>query len=188
MNENYDRLLAAYENLEAGRYDAARAEFEALGALGEHQALLYLGSMYERGLGVEIDQAAAAAFYGTSCAAGNTKSCFFLGLLKFRNGDFEGALGPYRIAADAGHPAAAYWIAQIYGDIKNPRFDKNQKIHYLKIASKRGHVFATRDLAKINILESKSLFSKLVAFSSYLKSILKGFFIILRDADDPRVQ
>ncbi len=188
QNENYSRLLAAHVDLEAGRYDTARAQFEELGALGDEQALMYLGSMHERGLGGSIDEAAAAACYRKSCDAGNATSCFFLGLLKFRNGDFESALEPYRTAADAGHPAAAYWIAQIYGDRTNPRADQVKETHYLEIAVRGGHAFAARDLAKARMRKSGSIISKVHAFGQYLIAIIRGIVIIARNADDPRVQ
>lgn len=187
-NENHSRLLTAHGDLIAGRYDAARSVFEELATIGDAQALLYLGSMYERGLGVPVDDAIAADFYKRSCDSGNLTSCFFLGMLKYRSRDIEGALRWYRIAAEAGHPAAAYWIAQIYGDPSNLFTDQAEALRYLKMADRGGHAFAARDLAKKRMRTSGSIISKLFACAHYIKAIVKGMFIIAKDTDDPRVQ
>ncbi|RSZ59339.1 sel1 repeat family protein [Massilia atriviolacea] len=188
QDEKNSRLLKAHADLLAGRYDAARAVFEELGALGDDRALLYLGSMHERGLGGPVDEVRAAALFKKSCDGGNSTSCFFLGMLQYRNRDLAAALESYCLAAAAGHPAAAYWIAQIYGDTSHAIADNVEEMRYLEIADRGGHAFAARDLAKKRMHASGSIMSKLLARAQYINAIIKGIMIIARDADDPRVQ
>ena len=186
--DNYARLLAAHAEMSAGRYGAARAALEQLVSVGEHQALLYLGWMHERGLGSPVDEARAAACYQTVCDTGDQWGCYHAAYLKFRRRDIAGALELYVRAAEAGHPSAAYWASAIYDGEGGYACDPERATYYLVKAAECGHVFARRDLAKQRMRQPGRIRCRAFAALQYSWEVLKGFPIIAKDADDPRVR
>jgi len=188
QSDHHGRLLAAHADMTAGRYDAARAALEQLVSQGEQQALLYLGWMHERGLGGPVDEVQAAACYRSLCDRGDPVACYHAASLKFRRSDIGGALDLYVRAADAGHPSAAYWASAIYSGGRGHARDPVRATRYLAKAAEHGHAFARRDLAKQRMHESGPIHSRILAAFQYSCAVLKGFTIIAKDADDPRVR
>ena len=107
---------------------------------------------------------------------------------KFRRSDSTGALKLYLRASDMDHPSAAYWAAAIYegegGYLPEPVRARAQ----LALAASRGHAFALRDLAKQELRDNTTPWGKGVAAVRYVMAVLRGFVLLARDADDPRVR
>jgi TPR repeat protein len=185
---DHKRLMAAYADMNAGRYDAARAALESLVSEGETRAILYLGWMYERGLGIAVDEQKAADCYRSLCARNDPDACYYAASLMFRRGNTPGALESYVRAADMGHPSAAYWASAILGGEGGLPPDPHQSAKYLKLAAGRGHMFARRDLAKQQVHAGRGLWNKVLASVKYLSAVLHGFALIAKNADDPRVR
>lgn len=186
--DNQSRLRAAHTDMTAGRYDDARAAFVQLVTEGEQQALLYLGWMHERGLGVPADAVQARACYRSLCDAGDPAACYYAASLEFRHGNSGQALGLFLSAADAGHPSAAYWAAALYGGEGGHARDPERETHYLEKAAQLGHAFARRDLVKRRLRGPGSVRSKVLAALQYGWTLFSGITKIARDADDPRVR
>lgn len=107
-----DLLLKGRAELKAGRLAEARADFEKAVAAGNLDALVDLGELYEKGIGVAVDQARARDLYEKSAKAGNTDGEYRLGMMKAR--DSEAAvradaqqMAEARAIADGARPSAA---------------------------------------------------------------------------------
>lgn len=62
-------------------------------------------------------------------------------------GDFPTGVGHIRVAADAGHSMASYWMASYLNQLGQG--DRPERLAYLRAAAARGHSLAKQDLAKI---------------------------------------
>lgn len=186
--DNHARVLAAYGDMTAGRYDIARRKLEELASSGEHKALLYLGWMHEQGLGAPADEQRAAACYQALCDSGDAVGCYYSASLKFRRGNIAEALELYVRAADAGHPSAAYWASVIYSGEGGHAADEERALYYLARAAEHGHAFARRDLARQRMRQPGPIHSRALAALQYLGALFKGLVVVVKDADDPRVR
>lgn len=186
--DNHARLQSAYADMSAGRYAEAREALERLVQEGERRASLYLGWMYEQGLGVPVNENQAATHYELLAHANDPEGSYYAASLKLKRGDAAGALAGFVLAAAAGNPSAAYWASAIYSGEKGFPVDVTKATAYLTKAASLGHVFAQRDLAKQRVRESKSMLAKAEAMLSYIGAKLKGLAMIVRNTHDPRVR
>jgi TPR repeat protein len=186
--DNHARLLKAYADMNAGRYAEAKAALERLLKDGERQASLYLGWMYEQGLGVPVNEDQAANHYETLSREKDPDGSYYAASLRLKRGDAAGALAGFLLAAEAGNPSAAYWASAIYSGQKGFPVDAAKATAYLTKAASLGHVFAQRDLAKQRLRESKGMPAKAGAMLSYVGAKLRGLAMITKGTHDPRVR
>jgi TPR repeat protein len=187
-SDSHKRFLGAYEQMNAGRYIEARAAFEQLLSEGEQRALIYLGWMDEQGLGGTADELRAAARYKVFSDQGDPVACYYLASLKLKQADVQGALPLFLLAANAGHPSAAYWASAIYDGEYGEGADCIKAATYLARAAELGHIFAQRDLAAKRMRESSSFISRAKGAIDYVGAKLRGLVLIIRDANDPRIR
>lgn len=106
--ERFERAVAAYE---AGRFKAARADFQLLADQGSAIAETMLGTMYAEGRGVKGDPATAAAYFYRAANRGYAPAQLALadayaeGRGTYR--DLPGAYMWARLAQVRGHGATA---------------------------------------------------------------------------------
>lgn len=106
--ERFERAVAAYE---AGRFKAARADFQLLADQGSGIAETMLGTMYAEGRGVKADPATAAAYFYRAANRGYAPAQLALadayaeGRGTYR--DLPGAYMWARLAQVRGHGATA---------------------------------------------------------------------------------
>lgn len=185
------RLRSACKALEAGSADTALHEFEELARSGERRANLYLGWIYDQGLSATGQNFAKAEFHYKELAGdGDTDGAYYLGILYFRNSKCFESIRWLELAANAGHPSAAYWLYRIFtGNEANCAAQKDIKKSrsLLILAAKSGHVFAIRDLAQIDLNE-RAVLVKPFALVRYAWLRLKAAILILKDPNDPRVR
>jgi TPR repeat protein len=186
--DNHARLLNAYADMNAGRYAEAKEALERLLKDGERRAALYLGWMYERGLGVPVNENHAANHFEMLARENDPEGSYYAASLRLKRGDAAGALAGFVLAAEAGNASAAYWASAIYGGEKGFPVDAAKAAAYLTKAASLGHVFAQRDLAKQRLRESKSMPAKTEAMLSYIGAKLKGLAMIAKNTHDPRVR
>jgi len=139
---------AAYDLLEAGRYDEAYAQFSKLADAGDGWASMYLGWMMEKGLGRQVDAAKAERFYLNAYEHGVSEAQYYLGCLYRSLKRYRDAFHHLEQAASRGHPSAAYWAYVMCSDGEGISHDGDKAAQLLRKAADLGHVFAKRDLAK----------------------------------------
>lgn len=117
-----ERAQAAYFR---GDYDAALELFEPLARQGDAHATFLIGYMYEKGRGVEKDNAKAAEYYGQAAKLGNPYAQNNLGVLyKYGRGVPKDLVQAYKwfdlaasgyLPAEAGHKERAILNQQEIG-------------------------------------------------------------------------
>lgn len=134
----------------AGQYDLALSQYEAAAEMGSLIAINALGSLYEAGLGVDVDAAKAVEYYVQAAEGGLVVGIENLALA-YENGrgvtqDYEKAAELYREAIDAG----STWAAGTLGWLTENGFgvdqDEVEAARLYRIAADAGHAFAQHNL------------------------------------------
>lgn len=112
------RFRAGMEAHLKKHYGESRPVFERLAAEGHVRSQFMMGTIYEQGLGVPKDLAAAARWYRKAGEGGNDSAQYNLGILyQFGRGvpkDAAKAAHWLRLAADQGHERAQNSLSTLY--------------------------------------------------------------------------
>lgn len=153
--QDFDAGFAAYE---AGDFATALREWTALGKSGNMHAQFNLAHMFENGLGVQQNDAAAATWYRLAAEQGDMRAQANLGV-SYAEGrgvaqDHAEATKWFRLAAEQGDSIAQFnlGIQYFYGD--GVPEDYVTAYMWASLAVANGHV-AARDLRE-NIISGLS--------------------------------
>ncbi len=112
----FDEAVAAYQR---GDYATALREWRPLAEQGNADAQLFLGVMYDRGLGVTRDYAEAARWYRKAAEQGNAEAQHDLGVMHGEGlgvtQDYAEVARWYRKAAEQGYAEAQSNLGVMYG-------------------------------------------------------------------------
>ena len=137
--------LDAWEDCVAKRYDSAMTKFLNLAARGSLAALLNLGWMHAKGLGVPVEDAAAEAYYRQALEAGEVRANYHLGWLYRRLGDPASATNFFEAGAERDlRSTYRAGFAYLFGE--GVEIDLEKARQYLERAASLGHIFARRRL------------------------------------------
>jgi TPR repeat protein len=149
MMTDIERLALAQLAARDGRLADALAELSELSSKGGSitaEAGYTLGLIYDGGLGVERDEAAAIRYYELSAAEGNSLAHYRLAGLYQRNRQFRQALEYFRQTAPT-NPSGAYWCFRIVRDHPNLSDGSDEAETRLAQAQSLGHILAKREIA-----------------------------------------
>ena len=139
--------LDAWEDCVAGRYNAAMTKFLNLAAQGSLAALLNLGWMHAKGLGVPVDNAAAEANYRQALEGGEVRANYHLGWLYRRQGDTARATEFFEAGAER-DLRSTYRAGYAYLLGEGVEIDLEKARRYLENAASLGHIIAMRRLGR----------------------------------------
>ena len=104
----------------SGNYALALQEWSTKAQTGDAEAMNNIGILYNKGLGVEQDEAMAASWYRRAAEIGFANAQFNLANLYYSgNGverDLKQSAGWYHEAAKRGHLGAQYFLGLMYED------------------------------------------------------------------------
>ena len=126
----------------AGDYERARREWQPLAAGGHRDAQFNLGLIYENGLGVPADRAAAARWYRHAAEQGDRMAQAYLAEM-YAHGlgiarDDREAMHWYRSAAERGDAAAQYNVGLFYAMGRGVAPSDVQAYAWLTVAQENG--------------------------------------------------
>lgn len=125
-------LARATRAYNLGKYRDVHKIVQPLAEEGNVQAQILMGRLYENGLGVDQDPAAAVDWYGRAAEAGNAEGmvllayCYQLGFGVMKDGA-QAFLWTQK-AADLGSPEAQFNLAMMFG--RGTLVDKNPKLAF----------------------------------------------------------
>ena len=138
---------SAVQAFNAGKYKEALQEFELLADQDKQPtALSYLGTMYERGVGVSKDYVKAIEFYTQAAELGHTAATYSIAhmYLSGRGVDQspEEAARWFRLAGLAGHTMAQVYVADLYFSGRGLPQDGEAGLRWLTRAAEAGNLTA----------------------------------------------
>ena len=128
-------------------YATAMSEWKPLANKGNLEAQFWVGFLYERGMGVAEDRAAAISWYVTSAAREYAPSQRNLALLEAGKGNHKKALKLLTQASENGDHIASWKLAGNYrGTLQGWGVKKNlgEARYYEKLAAEQGNPGAQR--------------------------------------------
>lgn len=141
-------LQSAYRFL---RDDPVRAmsEFNTLVNSGSLMSLVYIGYMFEEGLGVEASLSKAEEYYTRAFASGSIPAAFSLGRTSWKRGDYRSSEKFFSWGTERNDPRAMYWLAAYYLRDRDNRDGLKRAVELLERASSLGHLQSTRRLGQV---------------------------------------
>jgi TPR repeat protein len=129
-----------------------RVWLERAAEAGSMRAMFNLGYMYDMGIGVEIDYAAARKWYDQAAAVGGVSAILRLALMTElghgRPANAAAARALYRSAADRGDPSAMIYLAMKYHHGQGVRVDIPEARRWYLKAIEHGNSVAMNYLAR----------------------------------------
>ena len=181
--QQHNYIVIAYNAIKERNYEKARKLLESLmqnDNLGV--GALNLGWLYQYGKGVPKDLDRAIELYKFACSYDDIRGHFRLGSALKGRGDMNQARQYMEYAASKNDPSAAFWAY-----VLNKSKDTQKANNFLLQASQLGHALARRELAIQEMRKASSINALRKAFLHFCREYINCMRIVLRDADDPRV-
>ena len=133
------QFIRGQQAYQANDYERARKAFQPLAEAGNSKAQIYMGSMYDRGLGVERDIKQAFYWFEKSAEQGGVKLQYDLAL-RYLYGkgvarDYNKAHYWMQKAADAGAPQAQYNLGLMYVRGNGVEADNDKAVELFRLAA-----------------------------------------------------
>jgi|GEM_PF-6830554 len=182
-----DRLREAYALM--GREPAVvLPELNELAERGSVDALVYLGHMYQEGLGTEADSGTAKDYFKRARDAGSVEGAYRLGRLYVDAADFQKAEDAFAIGVERNHLPSIYWMARILESSEGDACKQDLARSLYRIASKKGHYFARKRLIALLIRRTSGMSDNiraiLMAIRFYAISPWIFWLMMTREWDD----
>ena len=108
-----------------------------------------LAQLYENAEGEEKDLEKARYWYTKAAEKGYSPASYSLGVMDYKQRNFEEALKHFATAAEQGDVLAQYNLAVIYTKGERTKKDIKKAVYWYSTAAKQGHAFAQHNLAVI---------------------------------------
>lgn len=185
MMTDDQRFWQALDLLKQGDAVRARMMFEEINTDDARSQLAYL---YQMGLGGEVLVDESIALYRTLAHQGNADAAYALGVMLLGLNRPDEAIDFFALALMQGNCSASYWLAQIHdgyrGAARHPALYKQ----YLHTAAAQGHLFAERDVLRMQYQQSRGVVHKLKSGLKYRRAQWRGLWVMLRSSDELAVR
>lgn len=158
-------------------YDIALREFLSR-TPHDPRAGYYLGTMYERGLGVARNNRSALKWYLRAAGSGDRDAAFALGLI-FLNGrddlpkNYSEAFAWFKRAAERGHVEAQFNVGTMYRDGRGVAQDREKGLVWLMLASDQGENSAAELLVRDGSESNAALRAKVATLREQVENTMR---------------
>lgn len=142
--DDYEKAFAFYE---AGKHKEALDQYRALAERGSVDAQVFVGSMYQRGLGAAANREEARRWYKRAAETKSAEAIFYLGKLDFADKQYADALHHFGEAAKQNYSPAIYRLGRMYELGKGIAVDEQKAYEHFERAAQLGHLYARRAVA-----------------------------------------
>lgn len=171
----------AWEALEARNYREAARLFEPLAEHGSVYALINLGWIYKRGHLGARDPKKAIALWEEAVRMGSIDAKHRIARALLDNGDPPRARMLFLEGAQSGYKPSIYWAGRMLVRGQGGEADREVGVALLKRATDAGHIFANRELLRLERNNARSVLDRLRARGKIVLLILSVFRRAIRD-------
>jgi len=144
--------------------------------------MLHLADMYYE-LRADRDRYQAAEYwYERAMKAGYFPASYMLGRLFIENDRAGDAINALTVGTGAGYPPATVRLARIHLDKSLGYYDLQKALGLLEAASRQGHIYAKRELARLYMLKGNGLKSKVRGMTLLIEACWRIFGVTLHIA------
>ena len=149
---------------------------------GDVTCQMFVGWVYAKGgNGVAKDLFKAEEWLSKASRAGDINALYILATVHFQSGNRNKGIAEFCKAHDLGYSAASYQLGKIYLNGFGVKPDKEKAFKYFVEASKRGHIFARKEVALMLIRGKRGIICVPFGFILLPVSIIMGIWSTLRN-------
>jgi len=160
-----------------GEYDQAFLKYQALADQGYVECQVFLGWLYQQGLGTTQDYKYALEYYSKAAQQGANEGQFRLAKIYAKNKDYKKAYEWYKKSADGSYSPALFRLGWIYNIGRGTSVNKDKAYNYFERASNLGHVFAQKEMALLLINGYRGKIYRLIGVYLYIKVLFVGLYV-----------
>lgn len=188
MNTLNTEFKEASELYKKGKYKEAYEKYLTLASEGNSESQVFLGWMISNGIGVKKDINAGGGWFKRAALMGSSLGAFYYGLFLTINGEDKDAFSWYLKAAKRGDTPGIFRMGYSYIYGKGVPVDTNKGYKYLLSASAKGHLFARREIAVLDMKGNRGLIYRIKGLVQFVNTILLAFIIYHYDAHSDRLR
>jgi TPR repeat protein len=173
----------AWEALKAEKYQEAALLYEPLVARGSLDALINLGWMFNRGHLGAPDPQKAMSLWEQAARMGSVDAKFRIARTLIANGESLRARALFLEGAELSHKPCMYWAGRMEVRGQGGPTNHEAGVALLKRAADSGHVYARRDLLRLELTDAGSVLERLRVRAKLLSFALATFRRAVREPD-----
>ncbi|RWA64666.1 tetratricopeptide repeat protein [Mesorhizobium sp.] len=167
---------------------AAVSKLVDLANQGSQMSLVYLGNLYRRGQGsISKDAVEAERWFRKAADEGSLVGIFHLAIMYLNQERFLESESLLKEACNREYPPAIYWLGRLYWRGPNVMRDLSQARSLLERAADKGHIWASRDLAR-GYVNSEFGFKPLRSARFFLRGAVKFMQVYQSDPKSQRLR
>ena len=167
-------------------YERARTLLQGLS--NDKEAQLWLAYLYQEGLGGTADLDKARETYQPLADADEPQGLYYLASLFLNTRQLTEAMRYFEKSAKLRHVSGAYWAAALHDGYSGYPKDPQKHLFFLGQAANLGHIFALRDMARLDMRNARNVAAWGKAFIRYFNAKSRGLFFAVRDPQDLRLR
>lgn len=180
-NNNKLDVSKAVSYFENANYEKS---FELFSVLAEHEsgeAQMYMGLLYQYGLGVKKNQVNALQYYEKSSTSGNSKAQFHLAKFYLLKGEYTKSLTYLKESVNDNYSPSLYWLALLYKEGKGVNKDIDMYKSLLRKSIKNGHIFSKKEYAMYHLTHSSNPLKLMRFILMYITCFIDGAITMMRE-------
>lgn len=183
-----DILAQASRAYARGELGLAFSLYEKLASAGHTESQVFVGWMLADGKGVPLDTKQAMYWFERAASLGSAHGIFYLARQLTAIGEHEKALFWYRRAAALDYLPAIFWVGYSLSRGKGTRPNIEQAYRHLETAGARGHVYAQREIAMLDLRGHRGVLRRLLGLVGFIAAIFKGVALSARDDQSEKLR
>lgn len=188
MNRDRDDFFLAEEYFNDEEYEKAFQLYKRLADKGSVDSQVFVGWMYQNGLGVKKDVNIAFSWYEKAANLGSAEGQFYVAKSYAIQNKFNETKEWYYKSAEKNYSPALFRLGWIYDTGRGVKADKEKALSYYKHATELGHVFAQKELAILLVKGHSGLLMRFYGIFLLLKSIVSGVLVAAKDPHSERLR
>lgn len=185
QNELLRMAAVAYRD---GQFYLAFDLYKEAADNGSSQGQVFVAWMLSRGIGCVRNEAEAARYYERAAALGNADGSFYFGRWLTRAGEHTRAFGFYLHGARNQHLPSMFRVGHSFARGKGIEIDHEQAYQWLTAAARRGHAYALRELAILDLRCNRGVLLLPLGILEFLVALCWGVLVSIVNAHSDRIR
>lgn len=178
----------AYSDFQAGHYESALKQYLTYANEGHAECQVFVGWMYERGIGIPRDLWKAEKWFRRAAENGSPQGAFYYGRYILKHGTKEDSIAWFQKAANQGDVPGLFRLGYAYFHGIGVENNHTKGVQLIEQAASLGHIFALRELAVIELKGYRGFTGRIHGLITLISSLILGYKVAKRDPYSERLR
>ncbi len=178
----------AYSDFQAGHYESALKQYLTYANEGNAECQVFVGWLYERGIGIPRDQLTAGNWFKRAAENGSPQGAFYYARYILRYGDKKEAIPWFQKGANLGDVPSLFRLGYAYFHGVGVDSDHNKGIQLIQQAAGLGHIYALRELSLIEMRGYKGFTGRILGSMRLIRATLSAYRVARKDPYSERLR